>query len=397
MAAARTARALAATVLAAALTTACGGGGDGPDAPQADATIGRVMVSGVARYEDRAPQVNGRLGPVMPKPARFVSVALVTIGGDTIGTSVTADDGSFTIMSDVDVPYGDSVHVLAATTSDDPLRPIDVVRPDGNVHGFGDAGFEAAADHYQEFLVTESSGEAEAFNIFDDLVMAHDYVHTLGLTPVHLTAIWSKGNSDGTYEGANELHLLGESSDDDGYDDTVILHECGHYIEDTIGRSDNPGGFHDGSPTDPNLAWSEGFSTYWSMVITGAPIYIDTNASGGWSYNGDTSVTRAQAAGGIGQDVSEDMVTEILWDLGDAPGTDDDTFSGAHPDVINVQPDYLRTTSLRAVGEAGVDLVDFLDGFFLADGLTHCTQVTSIVTGTHLFPYDYNGPAGACP
>lgn len=391
-------RAALAALLLAPVAAACGGGdADGPDAPRADATIGRVTVSGVIRYEDRAPQVTGHLAAVAPKPARFVAVALVTIGGDTLGEAVTAADGSYSITSTVDVPFGDSVHVLAATTSDDPIRPIDVVRPDGNIHGFGDAGFEAAADHYQETLVTESSGEAEAFNIFDNLVAAHDYVNALGLTPQHLTAIWSKGNGDGTYETSNELHLLGQSSDDDGYDDTVILHECGHYIEDTVGRSDNPGGFHDGSPADPNLAWSEGFSTYWSMVIDGRPVYIDTNAGGGWSYNGDTSVTRASGTGTIGQDVSEDMVTEILWDLGDAPTSDDDTFSGTTQSTILVQHDYLRTATLRGVGEPGVDLVDFLDGFFLADGLTHCTQVTSIVTGTHSFPYDYNGPAGPCP
>jgi len=171
--------ALVAVVLAA-LAAACGGSdSDGPDAPRADATIGRVTVSGVIRYEDRPPQVSGRLGPIAPQPARFVAVALVSLGGDTLGEAVTADHGSYSITSTVDVPFGDSIHILAATTSDDPMRPIDVVRPDGNIHGFGDAGFEAAADHYQETLVTESSGEAEAFNIFDQLVDAHAYITAL--------------------------------------------------------------------------------------------------------------------------------------------------------------------------------------------------------------------------
>jgi hypothetical protein len=62
-----------------------------------------------------------------------------------------------------------------------------------------------------------------------------------------------------------------------------------------------------------------------------------------------------------------------------------------------VQPTYLRTAALRAAGEAGVDLVDFLDGFFVTDGLAHCAEVRQIVVTSHAFPYDFGGPAGACP
>jgi hypothetical protein len=375
-----------------------GGGGDGDANPGPDGVPGPVMVSGVVRYEDRAPQANGSLAQPVPRAARFVAVALVNLAGDTLGESTTAADGSFTIVSTVDVTYGDSIHILAATMSDDPARPVDVVRPDGNVHGFGDAGFAAAADHYTEVLITESSGEAGAFNVFDKLVEATDYAASLGLAPRSLTAEWARNSQDGTYyDGNGTMHLLGASSDDDGYDDTVILHEAGHWFEDSYGRSDSPGGGHDGSPTDPNLAWSEGFSTYFSMVVNGGvPLYVDSNAAGGWSFNGDTSVTRAMGTG-IAQDVSEDMVVEILWDLGDTSGGDDDPFTGAHLPVVEIQPAFLRTATLRNVGEAGVDLVDFLDGFFVADGLTNCADVDSIVTVTRTFPYDYNGPAGPCP
>jgi hypothetical protein len=391
-----------ATILAAgalaATAAACGGGGGGGDANTGpDGVPGSVTVSGVVRFEDRQPQPNGALAAAVQKPARFVAVALVNLAGDTLGESTTAADGTFTLTSTVEVIYGDSVHVLVATTSDDPARLVEVVRPDGNVHGFGDAGFPAAADHYTEILVTESSGEAGAFNVFDNLVIAVDYVSSLGIAPQRLTAEWARGNQDGTYYDNfnNTMHLLGASSDDDGYDDTVILHEAGHWFEETVGRSDSPGGPHDGSPTDPNLGWSEGFATYWSMVLNGGPIYVDTNAAGGWSFNGDTSVTDAQGSG-IAQDVSEDMVTEILWDVGDS-AADDDPFIGLHPPVVNVQPDYLRQATLRSVGEPGVDLVDFLDGFFLYDGLVHCTEVNQIVSITRTFPYDYNGPAGPCP
>jgi len=192
--------------------------------------------------------------------------------------------------------------------------------------------------------------------------------------------------------------LLGRASDDDGYDDTVIQHEAGHYVEDTQGRSDSPGGSHNGTPTDPRLAWSEGFSTYWAMAVLGAPYYMDSNSTGGWGYNADATKTLApEPTGPITQNVSEDMVTEDLWDLGDGKAGDDDGVDASHAAVLRVQVDYLRPGMFRSVGVAGVDLVDFLDGWFEQAGLAPCTPARVIITGERLFPYDYAGPAGTCP
>jgi hypothetical protein len=132
------------------------------------------------------------------------------------------------------------------------------------------------------------------------------------------------------------------------------------------------------------------------MAVFDAPIYIDTNMEGGFNENADTELLTATQGGPLTQDISEDMVTEILWDLGDGGPGDDDPYSGTHPAVIAVQT-YLKTATLRNVGTTGVDLVDFLDGWFLTAGLTACTAVKSIVVTTHQFPYDFNGPAGACP
>jgi hypothetical protein len=133
------------------------------------------------------------------------------------------------------------------------------------------------------------------------------------------------------------------------------------------------------------------------MVTSGRPYYMDSNSGGGWGYNGDTSVTEANLASGVTQDVSEDMVTEDLWDLGDGPDADDDDVSIGHGEVVRVQAEYLRSAQLRNVGEVGVDLVDFLDGWFLAQGLGPCAGTNAIVTTTRQFPYDYAGPAGSCP
>jgi hypothetical protein len=379
--------------LAVLVLVACG---DDVQPPQGEP--GHFTIGGTARYEDRPQQANGHLGQAAPKVARGVLVSVIAEDdGAVLGMVVAGDDGRFSI--EVDGNTGEKVHVLLAATSTVATRPIDVKAPGGKIHGFGGATFPLADNAAADVLVTVVSKEAEAFNIFDTLIDVMDQIPTLlpGKTQQHLTGLWSDGNQDGTYYAASELHLLGDASDSDGFDDTVILHESGHWIEDIYGRSDSPGGDHDGSPTDPTLAWSEGFSTYFSMAITNQPIYGDSNAQGGFSYNGDTSVTKANPAGAIGQNVSEDMVTEILWDMADAPPSDDDgVTTGNHAMVVGLEA-FLRVQPLRNVGKPGVDLVDALDEWFLQNGQSTCAGMRGIIDTKHTFPYDYGFNGGPCP
>ncbi len=374
----------------------CGYGGDaagyGCVAPTA------FEVHGTVRYEDREPLTSGALGPITTKVSRSAQVAVVLDSNmSVLATALTADDGTYTLR--YDTTAGATVHVMVTAQSTVPARPIRVMRTQNALHGFGGPAFTAADHTTQNILVTDASATSEAFNILDQGVMAMDVIRNQmgNPTPTMLTARWSRGSNNGTYYSNRTIFLLGASSDDDGYDDTVILHEIGHFVEDTEGRSDSPGGSHDGSPTDPTLAWSEGFSTYFNMAVREAPHYMDSNSGGGWGYNADTEVTRAQSGGAIGQDVSEDMISQILWDIGDGGAGDDDGFSGLHADVLRIQVSYLASATLRNVGVSGVDLVDFLDGWFLGEGLGSCSGVRMIVNTTHTFPYDYAGPGGSCP
>jgi len=360
--------------------------------------LGHFTVSGTVSYEDRPPLDNGRLGETTPKPARAVQVAVIADDdGATLATTVADDDGHYTVSFDAN--SGEAIHILAATTNVSATRPVEVRNASNNkIHGFGGPSFPAADTDGADVLVTEASGEGQAFNIFDVLLDVMDRIPTMlpGQTQKPLDAFWHDGNQDGTYYQDSGLYLLGDPSDSDGYDDTVILHESGHWIEDVYGRSDSPGGDHDGSPTNPTLAWSEGFSTYFAMAIRGIPIYSDSNAGGGFAYNGDTSNTKANPNLAITQNVSEDMVTEILWDMGDAPSPDDDGVADTHDHVIQLEA-YLRTASLRGGNFPGVDLVDALDGWFITLGLGDCAGMRGIVDTKHTFPYDYGSSAGACP
>ncbi|MEJ7596783.1 MAG: hypothetical protein WKG01_02635 [Kofleriaceae bacterium] len=384
-------RALLAVVIA-----GCGGGDGGPDAHPIGVP-GTYTVAGRVQYEDRAPLETGALGEPTLKPARGVQVILIAEDDDAVlAMGTTAEDGAYALT--FDGVGGEQLHVTAATTSVAPERPITVMRLDRNIQAFGGVTFAAGIDLTNDITATVESGTAQAFNVFDVLSGVMDHVRaTYNPTPFPLAAIWERGSDDGTYYFERTMHLLGDRSDDDGFDDTVILHEAGHYIEDVEGRSDSPGGMHDGSPADPRLAWSEGFATYYALSVWGPPIYMDSNAGGGFAYNIDTQLTKANGGGAIGQNVSEDMVAEILWDLGDAGSPDDDGLAGTHPPVLKIQSLYLKTATLRPVGRSGADLVDALDGFFLGNGLGSCAAIRAIVVTAHTFPYDFAGPGGSCP
>lgn len=379
----------------------CAYGGDAAGYVCAEpGTVGALAVTGRVQYEDRSPLESGGLGALVPAPARGVSVAVVTEGGDVLAAAVTADDGSYTLRHDA--AAGTAVHVLAATSSARAERPVRVLRPDGLVHGFASASFAAAPDVTVEVLVTDASGIAEAFNVFDQIVVGIDVVRVdleiAALDEVY--AVWIRGTEDGTYYDFSRraIFLLGLASDDDGYDDAVILHEFGHYLEDRYGRSDSPGGGHDGTPTDPRLAWSEGFSTWTSCALRGTSFYMDSNAAGGWGQDIDSGATAADPDLDDAQPVSELMVQEILWDVSDGGDPDDDpmTTGGVLP-VLRVQPKYLRSAAFVDRGHAGADLVDWLDGWFYLEGLGACAPVRGVVTEARSFPYDYAGPGGACP
>ena len=66
--------------------------------------------------------------------------------------------------------------------------------------------------------------------------------------------------------------------DTDEFDQSVIAHEFGHYLEDRFARSDSIGGDHGGSTTllDLRVAFGEGWGNAFSGMVLGGPIYRDS-------------------------------------------------------------------------------------------------------------------------
>ncbi|AZZ38046.1 hypothetical protein CIK05_14955 [Bdellovibrio sp. qaytius] len=189
--------------------------------------------------------------------------------------------------------------------------------------------------------------EGGAFNIYNDWVTAFEYLTSTSntasldvscLSP-RLDIFWKKGFNPAAYiSGAdinsaisfylrdnNELYLSGGISDNvttadtDQWDDSVILHEMGHHIENMCGRMDSPGGSHNANARiDPRLAWSEGWGDFMGghMVRNNTakinPNLVSSLPNGEWLFYSDTS----GYYDGSGTDNSASLILIRLSSLG---------------------------------------------------------------------------------
>jgi hypothetical protein len=135
---------------------------------------------------------------------------------------------------------------------------------------------------------------------------------------------WFPGSATGTsYDpAAKAITVLGTTADPDEFDDSVLLHEYGHYVLDLYSRDDSPGGSHvlGDDALDLRLAWSEGWATFFSSVVRNDPVHVDTSGTGvrlvfdieGPSFG---SATR--------YDSNELAVAAVLWDAYDGDDADE--------------------------------------------------------------------------
>ena len=149
--------------------------------------------------------------------------------------------------------------------------------------------------HLDNFLIPISfSWSYKIAHIF--LTVTKGWLFALGLDQTHIgppqIQVYYSSDSIGSFYSPYDpyhssptkyvIYLLGYTqSDDDGWDDTVILHEYGHHVEQTYSITNNPGGshFYD-SVISPDLAHGEGFPTFFAATVLNTSIYRDTNVAG---------------------------------------------------------------------------------------------------------------------
>jgi hypothetical protein len=114
----------------------------------------------------------------------------------------------------------------------------------------------------------------------------------------------------------HRILLLSGPDDTDEFDTDIIRHEFAHYLQASRQRLRGAGGYHDGSPTRPALAWSEGFCTAFAMLAADAVEYVDTDAWGGaWIDHGTPAARWPEDAMRLGDPHSEELVAGVLLAL----------------------------------------------------------------------------------
>lgn len=333
-------------------------------------------------------------------PGLLVQVRTVS-DHTTLSSTYTDQNGSFSLGYDGDA----SVYVIFWAFNDSAQYSISVrdcplqdCPEQGNTYAATTDSFDGGKDFGE--LVVDSPEHTGAFNIFRVMTQGFDFAREhYGTLPPTLTAQWAKNSNTSCGTSCfsprqNTLYILGTTQDPDEFDDPVIGHEFGHFLESAYSRSDSPGGAHDGSPTDPRLAWGEGYGTFVGSTLAKSPYYIDTRASGASFYDISSTGVRADISSsrGMEQLLSEYVTAEILWHIANGgPGI---SAQGEDP-IFDVLGRYLPSQSLADRGVRGVDLVDFLDGWFcLGHGAQN--EMDANVVDFHGFPYDFAGPT-SCP
>jgi hypothetical protein len=296
-----------------ALLSSCGsssnGGGSSPSvAPPAYCSpvsySSGITITGSGGYQYRQ---NGNQEVVGPNPIRYAEVEIRNSAGELIQCGQTGSTGTFSLQ----VPASNESLRLSITSRSNNqfVRAYVMASPLDNLPHRISRDFVADTSKNIGSIVAPATGSLQggAFNILDKILDANNFLRaeTSGCGSIHSSCVpfevaplsfiyWAPGQDPGVFfsgiagvsfyiPGTNRMYLLGGSngdvnnSDTDHFDNTIILHEYAHYLEDVYAASDSPGGPHTGNTIlDPRLAWGEGWANYFQAAVTGEYVYLDT-------------------------------------------------------------------------------------------------------------------------
>jgi hypothetical protein len=364
-----------------------------------------VRLSGVVTYERQLVTATGYVNQGYV-PAAFVRVdAVAAASGKAIAEVATNDAGAFEfpellVFGDAGIQVRALAERFEATANfavrDNPASNA-IVAATSAVYDETQVGPGISVS----LAVSEASGAAGAFHLVSLLSRADDFVQAaLGESISPLTLYWTKGTNAfgcGTCYADGVVYVGGAASDPDEYDDSVVLHEIGHHVARVLSRDDSVGGNHNGAKTDPVLAFSEGWATFFALAARGDAVYYDYRTADVSMANFETMAESASfgtSTGTLAGDVSEWLVSAFLWDLLDAPADSGDGLSVGFGVLMEPLVTYFTAESFADRGATGRDFVDYLDGW-TCRGLGAAGAFSALV-GARQFPYDFAGPA-SCP
>lgn len=370
------------------------------------------VASGTFLYRDRVQDLAGFTGAEPDRPARRVDVQILDATTSAVlATGATDTAGAYSIpVTDAQVR---NVRVrMMSLSSSTPGLLLDVrnnasARQAYAIIGATTNSHAPTANLNFGTIVALPGFGGEAINVFDVLLDGLDFYALLkggSWPPLRLTAFWQAGAADGTYfaAGDNSIHLRGG----EGYDDTVIGHEQGHFILHNGSNDDTPAGTHyiGDNFQDLRLSWSEGWATFFAAATRRAfgrlplpPVYVDTDGApgvGGLNFSFEIEGPNVPARGAA----SEVAVSAALWDIIDDaatpdldPGVDDDGLARPPAEPWDVIENYLPRPAV-----ANVCLEDFWDGWFEpgnSKGFDGAMQAAFAALDVHYTPDAFEGDA----
>lgn len=192
-----------------------------------------------------------------------------------------------------------------------------------------------------KLTVTEEIGSG-AIYLFDYLRYAYEYTEYLAGKPGKSLVAWMRPNTSwscgacylgwttremGGLTFDSQILIPATLQDESFWSAPVHAHELGHWVMDSYGTSPNEGGPHSVvCPTYPGQAWSEGWATGFSSLARASSIYYDKQQGSFFWFDIAPAGQSDQKpwpnpveSGGLYQQMSENEVAGILWELAVKP------------------------------------------------------------------------------
>ena len=228
---------------------------------------------------------------------RHAEVRVTNADGEIIQCSETDSQGNFSVSLPKD---GSTALISIVSRAYNNFLKLYVLK-DPKTNAFHSLEKSVVLDSSKSIgsLLAPAKGSLEggAFNILDKILDTNIFLrektkdcqnHFSSCTPFTVgdltTVYWAKGvdphnkylQSFGLYSGEsfyapekNQIYIIGgnngdvDHSDTDHFDDTIIIHEYGHFLEKFYSNMGSPNGVHDGnSIIDPRLAFTEAWANF---------------------------------------------------------------------------------------------------------------------------------------
>jgi hypothetical protein len=286
-----------------------------------------ATINGTATFSKRglevmtSPSLHFKLGSIVSNlPIKFAEVRVLNSAGRIVQCGMTNSAGALKALngtSDLQIPATAGTYTVEVLSRANYKPTVPANKPEFSVLFSVKEDIYSNAVYKTIALVTTTGAglynnvnsnataaegisskiEGGAFNIYNDVITTYEYLanntgtQNISCLNPKMSAYWKAGFNPKQYISPSaapesldtisfylrtdkELYISGgkigdvAGSDTDHFDDSVIIHELGHHIENVCGSMDSPGGSHNGSARiDPRLAWSEAWGNYFGAHI----------------------------------------------------------------------------------------------------------------------------------